>query len=54
MSSLSKKTYTDACGNFDEIYNEIIATRQPIEIVREDFEDDRIDFLQARYHYSDR
>jgi antitoxin YefM len=38
MSSLSKKTYTDACSNFDEIYNEVIATRQPIEITREDSE----------------
>jgi len=45
----SQKTYTEACDNFDQIYDEAISNRKPIVVTREG-----IDFLQARYHYSDR
>jgi antitoxin YefM len=33
-----KIDYTQACRNFDKIYHEVISTRQPIEITREDCE----------------
>jgi antitoxin YefM len=31
----SQKTYTEACGNFDKIYDEAISSREPIVVTRE-------------------
>lgn len=32
------KTYAEACNNFDEIYDEVISSREPITISREECE----------------
>lgn len=29
------KTYTEACNNFDKVYDEVISSREPIAITRE-------------------
>jgi antitoxin YefM len=31
----SQKTYTEACDNFDKIYDEAISNRKPIVVTRE-------------------
>jgi antitoxin YefM len=31
----SQKTYTEACGNFDKIYDKAISSREPIVVTRE-------------------
>jgi antitoxin YefM len=31
----SQKTYTEACDNFDKIYDEAISSREPIVVTRE-------------------
>lgn len=35
---LSQTTYNQACKNFDEIYDEVISTREPVVVSREGYE----------------
>mgnify|MGYP000635364789 FL=1 len=35
---LSQTTYNQACKNFDQIYDEVISTREPVIVSREGYE----------------
>ncbi|HAZ46811.1 MAG TPA: prevent-host-death protein [Cyanobacteria bacterium UBA11369] len=35
---LSQTTYNQACKNFDQIYDEVISTREPVVLTREGYE----------------